>query len=282
MKRTLLFSLLLTVSLVKSFAHSDTPLESNAFEAEGELYAGKRGYLHMGLGITTRWDEHRVVGLSSHVVREEDDAEEVPSLGVFLRQGFEDGTEITMHSFGYFPVERQYAWAVGLRGSKQFALGEDRSITPFIGSTYSQVKAFDEEAEAADSVHHLLFLGGVTVAVEAFDLTLFASQSLYSRSVRGLESHVDLQEMTQMTAYENVDGFARNSVGAQVSYALTDWLTLTVCHAAVRFEDHTRHATMLRPSVRMGKHLEIFGGVQFLRGGEEENDLVFGGMSVKF
>jgi hypothetical protein len=39
---------------------------------------------------------------------------------------------------------------------------------------------------------------------------------------------------------------------------------------------------MLSPSIRVSKNLELFGGVQFLRGGDEENDLVFGGASVTF
>ncbi len=282
MKLSLLFSLVISILLAQGFAHSDAALDASAFEAEAEIYSGKRGYLHMGVGITTRLGEHQVGGLSGHIVREETDASEVPSLGAFLRHEFENGFELTTHSFGYFPVEGQHAWAVGLRGSKRIALNEHSSVAPFLGATYAQVKALDEAVEEIDSVHHLLFLGGVTFGYEQFELTLFATQSVYSRGVGTLESHVDLQEVTQITAYENVDGFARNSVGAEASYALTSWLTFTARYAAVRFETHTRHATMLSPSVKLGKHLEVFGGVQFLRGGDEGNDLVFGGVSLTF
>ena len=282
MKTHYLSSLVLLLTLAAASAHSDAPPDTNSVEAEAEIYSGKRGYMHLGIGVTGRLNEHQVFGINGHVVREETGADEVPSLGAFFRHTFENGFELTAHSFGYFPVERQHAWATGLRGSKQVALSESVSLTPFLGATYSQVKAFDEAIEATDSVHHLLFLGGATVAWGRLDVTVFATQSIYDRSLSGLESHVDLQEVTQITAYENVDGFARNSAGVEVSYDLTDWLTFTARYAAVRFETHTRHATMLTPSIRVGSSLEVFGGVQFLRGGDEENDLILGGMSVAF
>jgi hypothetical protein len=272
----------LSLITTHAFAHSDAPSAQNSVEAEAEIYSGRRGYMHLGVGVTGRLSEHQVFGINGHVVREEAGADEVPSLGAFVRHTFENGFELTAHSFGYFPVERQHAWGAGLRGSKRVALSDHSSVAPFLGFTYSQVKAFDEAVEATDSVHHLLFLGGATLTWGRLDLTAFASQSVYDRGIRGVESHVDLQEVTQITAYENVDGFARNSAGIEASYAITDWLSFTVRYAAVRFETHTRHATMLTPSVRIGDNVEVFGGVQFLRGGEEENDLVVGGMSVAF
>lgn len=282
MKKHLLFPLILSLTLARTFAHSDAPPDTNSVKAEAEIYSGKRGYMHLGIGVTGRLNKHQVFGINGHIVREETGADEVPSLGAFFRHSFDNGFEVTAHAFGYFPVERQHAWATGLRGSKQFALSESVTLTPFLGTTYSQVKAFDEAVEATDSVHHLLFLGGATISWRRLDVTVFATQSIYNRGLNGLESHVDLQEVTQITAYENVDGFARNSAGVEVSYELTDWLTFTARYAAVRFESHTRHATMLTPSVRIGDNVEVFGGVQFLRGGEEENDLILGGMSVAF
>src|SRR5688500_17348248 len=105
MQVKLLALLLCAASFTPSFGHTDSSLEANSFEVEGEMYAGKRGYLHMGLGVTSRLKEHQVLGLGGHVVREETDAEEVPSLSAFLSHEFDNGFVLTTHSFGYFPVE---------------------------------------------------------------------------------------------------------------------------------------------------------------------------------
>jgi hypothetical protein len=72
-----------------------------------------------------------------------------------------------------------------------------------------------------------MLLGGVAVHAERFEFSVFASHSFFGRDPVGLETHVDLEEMTHFAAYENNDGFARNSAGAEVSYSATEWLRFT-------------------------------------------------------
>jgi hypothetical protein len=97
-----------------------------------------------------------------------------------------------------------------------------------------------------------------------------------------LETHVDLEEMTHFAAYENNDGFARDTVGCELSYSPTDWLTLTGRYALVCYEDRTRHSFSLTPSVKLGSRVEAFAGIQLLRGDGADDDLLATGVAFSF
>ena len=132
------------------------------------------------------------------------------------------------------------------------------------------------------SIGHLMLLGGVAVEAGPVEFTVFGSHSFFSRDPVGLETHVDLEEMTHFAAYENNDGFARNTVGGELSYSPTDWLTLAGRYALILYEDATRHSFSFAPAVKFGSHLEVFAGVQFLRGDGADNDLVMTGVAFSF
>ena len=55
--------------------------EPPGVEVEGEFYAGKRGYLHGGLGVITPLGDDQKIGVVGHFVREDSDGEIFPSLG---------------------------------------------------------------------------------------------------------------------------------------------------------------------------------------------------------
>ena len=196
--------------------------EHHGVEVEAEFYAGRRGYLHGGLGIIAPLNERQNIGIVAHFVREETGGELFPSLGAEFIQDLGGGVELEAFSFGYFPVEKQHAWAVGLRGSRRFAFSDHVSITPFFGPAYARVQALDEATEEPADIGHLMLLGGVTVHAGPVEFNVFGSHSFFSRDPVGLETHVDLEEMTHFAAYENNDGFARNTVGAELSYSPTE------------------------------------------------------------
>jgi len=256
--------------------------ESPDIETEAEFYAGKRGYLHGGLGVIMPLNEDQKIGVVGHFVREETGGEIFPSLGAEFIHNFGRSFELEAFSFGYFPVEQQSAWAAGLRGSRRFALSDQVSITPFFGPAYAQVRAIDEAAASPVNIGHWMLLGGVAVESGPAELTVFGSHSFFSSNPVGLETHVDLEEMTHFAAYENNDGFARNTVGGELSCSLTDWLTLTGRYALIVYEDATRHSFSFTPTVKLGDHLDVFAGVQFLRGDGEDNDLVMAGVAFSF
>ncbi len=256
--------------------------EPLGIEVEAEFYAGKRGYLHGGLGIIAPLNERQKIGIVGHFVREETGGELFPSLGAEFIQDLGDGFELEAFTFGYFPVEKQHAWAVGLRGSRRFAFNDHVSITPFFGPAYAHVQALDEATEQPADIGHLMLLGGVTVHAGPVEFNVFGSHSFFSRDPVGLETHVDLEEMTHFAAYENNDGFARNTVGAELSYSPTDWLTLTGRYALILYEDETRHSFSFAPAVKLGSHLEVFAGVQLLRGSGADNDLLMTGAAFSF
>ena len=251
-------------------------------EIETEFYAGRRGYLHGGFGVIAPLSEKQKIGIVGHFVREESGGEIFPSLGAEFIQDMGGGFELEAFSFGYFPVEKQSAWAVGLRGSRRFAFNDHVSISPFFGPAYAHVRALDEASQTPVNIGHLMLLGGIAVEAGPVEFTVFGSHSFFSRDPEGLETHVDLEEMTHFAAYENNDGFARNTVGAELSYSPTDWLTLTGRYALILYQDETRHSFSFAPAVKLGAHLEVFAGIQLLRGDGTDNDLVMTGVAFSF
>lgn len=279
-----LFAFLLAVSA--GFAHEAVGRagfkEPLGVEIETEFYAGKRGYLHGGLGVIAPLNEKQKIGIVGHFVREETGGEIFPSLGAEFIQDLGRGFELEGFSFGYFPVEQQSAWAVGFRGSRRFTISDHLSIMPFFGPTYAHVRALDEATESPVSIGHLMFFGGIAIEAGPVEFTIFGSHSFFSRDPVGLETHVDLEEMTHFAAYENNDGFARNTVGGELSYSPTDWLTLTGRYALILYDDETRHALSFAPTVKLGAHLEGFAGIQLLRGGGADNNLLMTGVTFSF
>jgi len=247
-----------------------------------ELYFGKRGYWHAGAGVSTPLGDKFTLELGAHVVREETGASEVPSFEAELIREFEGGWELEAFGFGYPTVERKHAWGLGLRATKRFTLKNGLAVSPFGGPAYARVRASDEIAEEIVTVHHTLLLGGVTLEAGPVSITLVGSQSLYNRDPAGLETPVDFESMSHFAAYENNDGFPRNTFAVETAYAAAEWLTLHARYAVLRFENETRHAIAFTPAVKLGEHVELMAGVQFLRGGEEPNDLVFLGLAVSF
>ena len=251
-------------------------------EVEGEFYAGKRGYLHGGLGVISTLDANQKIGVVGHFVREDSDGEIFPSLGAEYIRDLGDGFELELFSFGYLPVERKHAWAIGLRGARTFEVNDRLSLSPFFGPSFAQVRAIEETTDRPVGIGHLMLLGGLAVEAGPLELTLFGSHSFFSRDPVGLETHVDLEEMTHFAAYENNDGFARNTLGIEMAYALTDSITLEARYAWIDYEDRTRHAITLAPAVKLGPQWEVFGGIQLLRGDGPDNNLAVTGAAFSF
>ena len=155
-------------------------------------------------------------------------------------------------------------------------------MAPFFGPAYARVTAVEEATEEAVTVGHLMLLGGVTLEAGSVSVTLLGSHSFYNRDPSGLETPVDLESMTHFAAYENNDGFARDTAAVELAWEVTEWLTLHARYAAMWFDGETRHAVAFTPAVKIREHVELTGGVQLLRGGAVENDLIFGGLSVSF
>ena len=254
--------------------------ESHAVEAD--FFAGPDGYLHGGLGLLQPLDEDHHAGLTLHLVREETGGNWFPSLGGELAKHFSNGVELEAFSFGYFPVERQHAWAAGLRVMKPLVAG-DWTITPFLGPTFARVRALDEPTDTPVDVSHTLLLGGAIFACGSVELSMFGSHSWFSDDTRELETHVDLEEMTHLAAYENNDGFARDSVGGELNWAMTSRFDLAVRYAAIFFpSESARHSVTLLPSVTIADGVKISAGAQWLRGAGFDRLLLASGFSWEF
>jgi hypothetical protein len=256
--------------------------EPAGVEVETEFYAGKEGYIHGGLGAIAPLDEKQKVGIMGHFVREESGGDVFPSLGAEYIRDMGGGVELEAFSFGYLPVEKQSAWAAGLRGSRRYSLSDDVSLTPFLGPAYARVRALDEETGTPVGISHLMLLGGMAVEAGPVELTVFGSHSFFSRAPSGLETHVDLEEMTHFGAYENNDGFARNTVGAELSWSPTASLNFSARYALILYQDETRHSMSVTPGVKIGERLEVFAGVQFLWGDGPDNNLLMTGVAFSF
>lgn len=248
-----------------------------------ESYFGRHGYYHFGMGVQTPLDERQRLGLLTHLVREDSGSDAVSSLGAEYGIRLEPGIELEAFSFGYFPARRQNAWAIAFRVTKEFEAAADFHVSPFLGPTFARVRAVDEATAQSVDISHTMLFGGVMIDCEPFEVMLFGSQSFFSRSPRGLESHVDLEEMTHFAVYENNDGLARNSVGIETRWAWNESLGFSARYAAIFFAgESTRHSVMLSPVWRITEHIQVFTGVQLLRGGPGDNDIGFGGVSYRF
>jgi len=254
-----------------------------AHAMETDIFVGPDGYLHGGLGILQPLGEDHKAGLTFHIVREETGGNWFPSLGAEVGRHFENGTEVELYSFGYFPVENQHCWAVGARLLKAFGPADDWTLTPFVGPTFARVRALDETTEEPLDVNHTMLLGGLLLARDPLEIGVFGSHSWFSRNTRELETHVDLEEMTHLAAYENNDGFARDSVGAEVTWEVVARLRLAARYAAIFFpEESTRHSVTLLPSVELVKGVQLSAGAQWLRGAGFDRALFAGGFALEF
>ena len=256
--------------------------DPSGVEVEGEFYAGKRGYLHGGLGVISTLDANQKVGVVGHFVREDSDGKIFPSLGAEYIRDLGDGFELELFSFGYLPVERQHAWAIGLRGDRTFEVNDRLSLTPFFGPSFARVRAIEETTDSPVGIGHSMLLGGLAIEAGPLELTLVGSHSFFSRDPVGLETHVDLEEMTHFAAYENNDGFARNTLAIEMAYPLTDTITLEARYAWLDYEDRTRHAITFAPAVKLGLRWEVFAGIQLLRGDGPDNNLAVTGAAFSF
>lgn len=260
--------------------HSE--LGETRFSLGTEIYAGQHGYWHAGAGVSVPLGGKFTLALGTHVVVEESGADEVPSFEAELIGEFGGGLELEAYVFGYTPVAQKQAWGVGVRATKHFELRDGLSVAPFFGPAFARVRAEDEASAEIVSVDHTMLLAGVTLEAGPVSVTLLGTHSFYNRDVAGLETPVDLESMTHFAAYENNDGFARNTAAVEVAWEVTKKVTLHARYAAMWFEEETRHATTFTPSMKVGNHVELTAGVQLLRGGAVENDLIFGGVSVAF
>ena len=101
-----------------------------------------------------------------------------PSLGAEFIQDLGSRFELEAYSFGYLRVEKQSAWAVGLRGSRRLAFSDHVSISPFFGPAYGRVRALDESIETPVSIGHLMLLGFERRISEFEEKILFATHTL--------------------------------------------------------------------------------------------------------
>ena len=247
-----------------------------------ELYVGKRGYLHAGAGVSTALNSKVSIELGTHLAREDAGAKEVPSFEAEVVWEPAPDLEIEIFGFGYPQIERRQAWGVGVRATKRFALQDGWSIAPFFGPVHAQVRAESEETGELATVGHTLLLGGATIEFGPCSITVVGSHSFYDREPTGFETPVDFESMSHFAAYENNDGFPRNTVAVEIAWKASRWLTLHARYAALQFEEETRHAIAFTPAIKLSEQVEFTAGFQLLRDGEVENDLAFGGLSVSF
>ena len=164
-------------------------------------------------------------------------------------------------------------------------------VSAFISPAYSHVKGareleVDGEAEAAEIpaiVNHYMLFGGFRLDAESVSLILFGSHSFFSGDPVGVETRVDLGDMTLTEVYENTDGFAGNTIGAEIDFELTDGISISTSYAVIWLEGlPTRRSLTVGPTFGIGEGLEIHGGIQLLRGGEADNDLGMIGLTLNF
>lgn len=111
----------------------------------------------------------------------------------------------------------------------------------------------------------------------------FATHSFYSSLPAGLETAVDIEEMTHLAVYGNTDGFPYTSGGLQIGWSVTQRFGLNAHYAAMHFEDlKTRHSLLFTADFAVTQNWSLFAGVQFLRGGDRANDLLTSGVFVRF
>ena len=281
-------ALLLTTSGLPLSAHEAAGRAGHkegdeASAVETDFFAGPHGYLHGGIGLLQPLGGDYQAGLTLHLVREESGGSWFPSLGAEVARHFDNGVELEAFSFGYFPVERQFAWALGARAMKAFEVRGGWIISPFIGPTFARVRAMDEVTDETVDVSHTMLLGGVLLTRGSVELGVFGSHSWFSRDTRGLETHVDLEEMTHLAAYENNDGFASDSVGGELNWAVTKRFDVAVRYAAIFFPgESARHSITILPSVAIAEGVKISAGVQFLRGAGFDRTLFASGFSWEF
>jgi hypothetical protein len=253
--------------------------EPEPLEIESEMYIGRHGYWHAGLGAVIALSDDLKLGLGAHAQREELGATEVHYYNAEFIRDIGDGLEMEAFGFAYPEVERLQAWGAGLRATKTYELAEDREWGWFFGPAYSRARSLVEETDKLKTMHHVMLLGGVTFDAGPLFVRLIGSHSFYNDDPEGVETRVGLTDMTHFAAYENNDGFVVDTAAVEVAWTVTDWLTLHARYAAMWFEEGTRHAISLTPSIELNERLEIEFGVEFLRGGEAENDLAFMGVS---
>lgn len=249
-------------------------------EVETELYIGRHGYWHGGLGAVFALSDEWVLGIGAHAQREELGATEVSYYNAEFIRDLGGGLEIEAFGFVYPEVERLQAWGSGLRVTKAFDLADDRQLGLVFGPSYTRARSVVEETGELETMHHLMLVGGMTFEAGRLAVTLIGSHSFYNRDPEGMETHVGLTDMLHFTAYENNDGFVRNTAAMEMAWEVNDWLTLQASYAAMWFEDETRHAMAITPAFKIGSRTELEVGVEFLRGGEAENDLLFIGVTV--
>jgi hypothetical protein len=250
-------------------------------ETEAEFFLGREGYRHAGLNYTREaWGS--TFGISAHVVQESYEEPVFPSLGLEVGRELSGALELRVFTFGYLPTENQHAWAVGAHATHAVHASKAAEIRLFANSVYARVQATDPTTAQPVHVGHGMIFGGVQVEGGRFTATVFGSRSGFDRETHGLETHVDLGEMTHFAAYENTDGFASSSLGAEVTASWNERFALAATYAAMRFDGHSaRHSAVLRPSVRVGR-FELFSGVQLLRGGRGDNDIVMAGIGRRW
>ena len=247
-------------------------------ETEAEFFLGRDGYRHAGLNYTREaWGS--TFGISAHVVQESFEEPVFPSLGLELGRELSKALELRVVTFAYLPTEDQHAWAVGAHATHAVHASAATEVRLFANSVYARVQATSSTTAEPTTVGHRMIFGGVQVERGGVVATVFGSRSGFDRDLRGLETHVDLGEMTHFAAYENTDGFASASLGAEVTASRGERFALTATYAAIRFDGHAlRRSAVLRPSFRLGR-FELFSGVQVLRGGTGANDLLMAGIA---
>jgi hypothetical protein len=247
-------------------------------ETEAEFFIGREGYRHGGLNFSREaWGG--TIGISAHLVQEGVDEPVFPSLGLEIGRELSDALEVGVFTFGYLPTEGQHAWALGAHATHAVHASPAAEVRVFANTVYARVQATDLATAEAESVGHGMIFGGLQVERGGVMATVFGSRSGFDRDPYGLETHVDMGEMTHFAAYENTDGFASASLGAEVTASWAERFRVTATYARMRFDGHAvRRSAVLRPSVRVGR-FELFTGVQLLRGGRGDNDIAMVGIA---
>jgi len=259
--------------------HKDTETTS----LEGDFFIADKGYLHFGLGVLTLLGESYKGALTYHMVREESGGSWFPSLGAELGHTFDSGIEVEGFSFGYFPVEGRHAWALGARGLAPFEVSDTWAFTPFVGPTFARVRAEDEADGSLVDVSHLMLIAGLMLSHEPFELRIFGTRSWFSRNVEGLETPVDLEEMTHLAVYENNDGFAEWSGGVEAGWEITSRIELSARYAAIFFPGETvRHSVAVLPGWRVSENFTLSTGVQWLEGAGLQRTLLVAAFGLQF
>jgi hypothetical protein len=250
-------------------------------------FNGQHSYQAGDFFLKSPIKKNRYLRVNSSILQKKTAQPIILSMGIAWGWNNFYGYNLEAFSFYYFPKAGERSLAVGFNVSKELANWRKNTmvLAGFVRPVFANVKAVNKTTKLAEMVNHTLMLAGLTLSSEAFKLSVFGTQSLYSRNPDDLTTPVNLGQMTGLGVYSNMFGFHEHSAGSSVSYSPTHWVTLTTQLAAVWFKGSpmTQSFSPLL-NFHLGHKVELSTGMQWLdfSGSAPSNTLSMVGLTVHF